>query len=57
MEIFTYYDYIKYKPKISNKINILEDNSEKYYLYKKINNEHDKIFRKILTNKKELILF
>ena len=62
MEIFTYVDYLKYD-NILNKNNkyILMEDEEKYSFNKKetkyINNKHDKTFRKILDNKKELIIF
>ena len=62
MEMFTYVDYLKYYH-ILNKNNkyILMEDEEKYSFNKKetkyINNKHDKTFRKILDNKKELIIF
>ena len=62
MEMFTYVDYLKYD-NILNKNNkyILMEDEERYSFNKKetkyINNKHDKTFRKILDNKKELIIF
>lgn len=58
IEIFTYKDYIKYQNFLNKKVNILKEEPEIYVLGsskidKKINNEHDKIFRKILDVKAE----
>lgn len=53
VEIFTYRDYIKYQQIYGNRYSILKEDEEEYLLKneiskKIINNEHDKIFRKIL---------
>ena len=58
IEIFTYEDYIKYQNFLNEKVSILKEEPEIYILgssktNKKINNEHDKIFRKILNVKAE----
>lgn len=58
IEIFTYEDYINYQNFLNKKIIILKEEPEIYILgssktNKKINNEHDKIFRKILDVKAE----
>ena len=58
IEIFTYEDYIKYQNFLNRKVTILKEDPEIYILgssktNKKINNEHDKIFRKILNVKAE----
>ena len=62
IEIFTYEDYIKYQNFLNKKVNILKEKPEIYILgssktNKKINNEHDKIFRKILNVKTEVADF
>ena len=62
IEIFTYKDYIKYQNFLNKKVNILKEKPEIYILgssktNKKINNEHDKIFRKILNVKTEVADF
>lgn len=62
VEIFTYKDYIKYKQIYRNKYSILKEDEEEYLLKneiskKIINNEHDKIFRKILDIKAEAVDF
>lgn len=50
---FTYKDYIKY----CNIVNKLNDNNEEYTIYLQTNtnikDKHDKVFRKILDNRKE----
>ena len=58
IEIFTYEDYINYQNFLNRKVTILKEDPEIYILgssktNKKINNEHDKIFRKILDVKAE----
>lgn len=58
IEIFTYKEYISYKKFIEQTINAVQEESIKYQLNDtKINNEHDKIFRKILDNKQEATYF
>lgn len=63
MEIFTYKDYLKYqkflKEKVNPKIeNELHEDNEIYNISNKaVNNEHDKIFRRILDDKKEVAKF
>ena len=62
VEIFTYRDYIKYQQIYGNKYSILKEDEEEYLLKneiskKIINNEHDKIFRKILDIKSEAVDF
>lgn len=63
METFTYQDYLKYQKFLQEKgkkviKNILCENEEAYNVLKKpVNHEHDKIFRKILDNKKEVAKF
>ncbi len=65
MEVFTYNDYIYYK-KILTKVEkphiLLRDVEEEYqYEYKrkpkKVTNHHDKIFKEVLNNKKEVVDF
>ena len=62
--IFTYYDYLKYKlfEKMQKAKNTtLHEQKEKYerleYQENRINNEHDKVFRKILSDKIEVAKF
>jgi len=61
MEIFTYKDYLKYqkflkeKQKIENELH--EDNAIYTLPNKKVSNEHDKIFRRILDEPKEAAKF
>lgn len=62
MEIFTYQDYLKYQEFLNdskkNKLCKLEEESEEYIVENEvINNEHDKIFRSILDNKREAVKF
>lgn len=58
IEIFTYKEYIRYKKFIGEKINGVQEENIKYQIKDtKINNEHDKIFRKILDNKQEATYF
>ena len=62
MEIFTYKDYIKYSYSINRKKDLifLQDNRKKYHINninKKIDNEHDKLFKIILEDKFETIKF
>jgi len=61
---FTYYDYLKYKlfekmQKVKN--TTLHEKEEKYEMLEqqenRINNEHDKVFRKILSDKIEVTKF
>ena len=61
---FTYYDYLKYKffEKMKKAKNItLHEQEEKYEKLnnkeKRVNNEHDKVFRKILLDKIEVTKF
>ena len=58
IEIFTYKEHLLYEKFINENQNELQ---EEYVKYKrenyKINNEHDKIFRKILDNKYEATNF
>ena len=62
--IFTYYDYLKYKlfKKMQKAKNTtLHEQKEKYTRLEqqenKVNNEHDKVFRKILSDKIEVTKF
>lgn len=61
MEIFTYQDYLSYqkflkmKQKAENKLQ--EDNETYILTSKKVNHEHDKIFRRILDDRKEVARF
>jgi len=59
VETFTYKDYLKYQKFSKRKTeNQLNETSETYHILgKQINNEHDKIFRKILEDKKEVEKF
>ncbi len=61
---FTYYDYLKYKlfekmQKVKN--TTLHEKEEKYKRLEqqenRVNNEHDKVFRKILSDKIEVTKF
>ena len=61
---FTYYDYLKYKlfKKMQKAKNTtLHEQKEKYTRLEqqenKVNNEHDKVFRKILSDKIEVTKF
>ena len=61
---FTYYDYLKYKlfEKVQKAKNTtLHEQKEKYKRLEKqenrVNNEHDKVFRKILSDKIEVTKF
>lgn len=63
IQIFTYEDYLKYQEifhpedrlkELLEQYNKIEEETEKYE-YSNINNEHDKIFRTILDNKREAI--
>ena len=61
---FTYYDYLKYKlfEKMQKAKNTtLQEQKEKYERLEqqenRVNNEHDKVFRKILSDKIEVIKF
>ena len=56
MEIFAYIDYLKYQKFSKRKTeNQLNETDETYYIAGElVNNEHDKIFRKILEDKKEV---
>ena len=58
IEIFTYKEYILYERFIKERVNGLQEES---FIYKrrnqKLHNEHDKIFRKILDNKQEVVNF
>ena len=63
-ETFTYYDYLKYKlfEKVQKAKNTtLHEQKEKYKRLEKqenrVNNEHDKVFRKILSDKIEVTKF
>lgn len=61
---FTYEDFLKYqsifhpedKLEKNNKFFMVKEDEEKYE-YKKVNNEHDKVFRTILDDKKEAVTF
>lgn len=61
---FTYEDFLKYqsifhpedKLEKNDKFLMVKENEEKYE-YKKVNNEHDKVFRTILDDKKEAVTF
>ena len=61
---FTYEDFLKYqeifhpedKLEKNNNFLIVKEDEEKYE-YKKVNNEHDKVFRTILDDKKEAVTF
>lgn len=63
MEIFTYKDYLKYQKFLREKgkpviQNVLCEDKEAYNTHnKQVNHEHDKIFRRILGNKKEATKF
>lgn len=64
MKIFTYKDYLKYKQIIEKRTTSeVAEECEKYYLEgalnneKHINNQHDKIFRKMLSVKSEATKF
>ena len=60
---FTFEDFLKYqaifhpedKIGFENMLELKEDSDN--YDYNKVNNEHDKVFRTILSNKKEAIIF
>ena len=61
---FTYYDYLKYKHFLKMqkaKNTTLHEQKEKYEMLEqqenKVNNEHDKVFRKILSDKIEVTKF
>ena len=56
MEVFTYNDYLKYRNiyfKLRNNTMRLEDNNQEY----QVDKEHDKIFKAIFDNKKEVAQF
>lgn len=61
MKKFTYIDYIKYQTYIDNINyfkNVLQEDSESYKYNKKlVYHKHDKIFREILEDKKEVVTF
>lgn len=62
MEPFTYKKYIYYKTVFqkegNDKYYILCDVQENYkYMRKEVNNPHDKIFKEVLDNKKEVVKF
>ena len=61
IEVYTYKDYEKYEEhKIDyDKINMLCEDEEPYYIegQGQVQNEHDKIFRKILDDKQEASKF
>lgn len=63
MEIFTYKDHLNYKRFLEEKANqkaeneLHEDNEIYNISNKAVNNEHDKIFRRILDDKKEVAKF
>lgn len=62
MEIFTYKDYLKYQGFLARQEektkDKLRETEEIYNIYDgKINHEHDKIFRRILADKREVVNF
>lgn len=58
IEIFTYKEHLLYEKFINEKANIVQEESAVYErTNNKLHNEHDKIFRKILDNKKEAVNF
>ena len=60
---FTFKDFLKYqaifhpedKIEFENMLELKEDSDN--YDYNKVNNEHDKVFRTILSDKKEAVIF
>ena len=60
---FTFKDFLKYqaifhpedKIEFDNTLRVCEESET--YTYNKVNNEHDKVFRTILSNKKEAVIF
>ena len=60
---FTFKDFLKYqaifhpedKIEFDNTLRVCEKSET--YTYNKVNNEHDKVFRTILSNKKEAVIF
>ena len=60
---FTFEDFLKYqaifhpedKIEFDNMLELNEDSED--YNYNKVNNEHDKVFRTILSDKKEAVIF
>ena len=58
---FTYHEYIYYKVIFQkdkyNKIPMLCDVKESYHYKREINNPHDKIFKDVLDDKKEVVTF
>ena len=60
---FTFKDFLKYqaifhpedKIEFDNMLELNEDSED--YNYNKVNNEHDKVFRTILSDKKEAVIF
>ena len=57
MVIFSYIEYLKYSRIIKEEYSLNEEVAEYKYDNKKINNIHDKTFRKILDDKKEFTIF
>ncbi len=62
MEIFTYQDYLKYQKLLEGQreaiVNILREDEETYKLSnERINNDHDKVFRSVLDDKREVAKF
>ena len=60
---FTFKDFLKYQATFYPEDKIEFDNmlmvceKSETYTYNKVNNEHDKVFRTILSNKKEAVIF
>ena len=60
---FTFKDFLKYqeifhpedKIEFDNILRVCEESET--YTYNKVNNEHDKVFRTILSDKKEAVIF
>lgn len=58
IEVFTYKDYLKYIKFINVNCNKLREDNEDYHIKENIiHQEHDKIFRKILEDKTEVVKF
>lgn len=62
MEIFTYQDYLRYQEFIRKQkiqiANVLRENEETYHVgNKQVNHEHDKVFRSVLDDKREVAIF
>ena len=60
MQAFTFFDYLYYNEffdKLESVLVLNEDTEEYIYQNNKIQYPHDKLFKKVLDNKKEIVYF